>query len=96
MTTITTATREPTDQQAMLIKLAMAKRGTTRAAVRDALGYDEHAAIPVQAMLKKLADRFGYAFSSEIGPDRVATYRFDKTITTGLPKKAPRRRNAAR
>jgi hypothetical protein len=66
-------TRKPTAQQAMLIKLATGRKGTTRAAVRAALQYEAGAAIPVQRMLKKL-ERFGFELLAEYGNDRVATY----------------------
>lgn len=54
--------RKPTEQQAMLIKLASRKDGVTRAQVREALGYEAGVNIPVQSMLKHIAERFGYEF----------------------------------
>lgn len=72
-TNTTTSARKPTEQQTMLMR--MAKKGTTRAAVREALQYDEGAKIPVQTMLKKVADRFDMTLVSEPNADRTVTYR---------------------
>jgi hypothetical protein len=99
MSNVTTITRKPTEQQAMLIKMATSKKGTTRAEVRDALEYDEGAAIPVQSMLKKL-ERFGYELQTTYGDGtdtRAATYRLVKPEPVaakparGTKKTAPRR-----
>ena len=59
------ATRKPTAQQTMLIKLASREKGVTRPEVREALGYEPGANIPVQTMLKNLATRFGFDMISE-------------------------------
>lgn len=59
------STRAPTAQQQMLIDLATRKDGVTRAEVRVALGYVDGANIPVQSMLKHIAERFGYVFGNE-------------------------------
>jgi hypothetical protein len=92
--TITTvSSRKPTEQQAALIKMATAKKGTTRAAVRAFLGYEDGANIPVQSMLKKL-EQFGFTLRAEIAEGaRTATYFLDALVAK--PAKAKRAAAAA-
>jgi hypothetical protein len=76
-----TTTATPTERQATLIDMAKRKRGVSRADVRDALGYGERAAIPVQSILKGIAARFGFKFITEAGEANgrtIALYRFEK------------------
>jgi hypothetical protein len=70
--------RKPTDQQAILIKLATRKQGVTRPEVRDALGYDAGSNIPVQTMLKTLAARFGFEL---VTPEEVPSEKPGRWLT---------------
>jgi hypothetical protein len=100
MTKTTTPDRKPTEQQAMLIKMASRKAGATRADVREALGYADDANIPVQSMLKNIAIRFGYRFNTSYSTGEtgraVAAYHFEKpAVAAKKTAKAPKRRAAA-
>jgi len=78
-----TTTPTPTERQASLIQLASRKRGATRADVRDVLEYGEGAPIPVQAILKQIAERFGFEMTTTYGDGtntRAATYHFAKKM----------------
>jgi hypothetical protein len=90
-----TNTFKPTERQAMLIKMATSKKGTTRHDVRYALEYGEYAKVPVQAILKQIAERAGYELTSDIGDDRRAVYRMvkptPKTTAKRPAKKAAKR-----
>jgi hypothetical protein len=108
----TTVTRQPTEQQAMLIKLATRKDGVSRSEVRAALGKPLTAGeaggnIPVQAMIKNL-QRFGYRYdvkyfeNAEEGRPSLAYYRLikdtspRKVAARAMTTKRPARKSAAK
>lgn len=95
LTVVSTPT--PTAQQKMLIDLAMRTDGVTRAEVREALHVAEGANIPVQSMLKHIAERFGYVFENELfeieGSNRkIAFYTMREPVAA---KKAPAKAKVA-
>lgn len=86
--------RSPTVQQQMLIDLATRKDGVTRAEVREALGVEADANIPVQSMLKHIAERFGYVFGNELF-DVEGSNRKIAFYTMRAPVKAPKAKKPA-
>ena len=98
MSTITTPSgATPTERQASLIRMAL--RGVTRAQVRDALEYDAGANIPVQAMLKKIAERYGYDFDAvptKDGARTVAYFMADPRKSAAKPVKAKAKKAPAK
>lgn len=86
----------PNKRQQKVIDLATRQEphyGVTRAEVRKALGFKAGANIPVQTMIKQIADRFGYVFDSYDIPSTNGSNRSMGVYT--LTPKGNRARNTA-